>query len=66
MARKMYEGNKLVKFVLSKIPNSLTFYPRKNPLLFSFTSGFKGEQDGTVPGSTLLAARRGPTRKKSK
>ena len=42
----MYGGNKLVKSVLGKMPNKLNFYPRKTPLLFSLTGGFKREQEG--------------------
>ena len=42
----MYDGNKLVKSVLGKMPNKLNFYPRKTPLLFSLTGGFKREQEG--------------------
>ena len=42
----MYEGNKLFKSVLGKMPNKLNFYSRKNPLLFSLTGGFNGEQEG--------------------
>ena len=64
MLRKICKSNKLFKSVLGKMPHSLIFHPRKNPLLFSLTGDFKGKQRGTALDATLLVARRGPIRRK--
>ena len=64
MLGKIYKSNKLFRSVLGKMPHSFIFHPRKNPLLFSLTGGFKGEQGGAAPDPTFLVARRGHARKK--